>query len=258
MIKYITFSICSCFFNLTCFAQICAHRGDVEVAPENTIPAFLSAVRKGAQQIEFDVALTKDGKLVVMHDSTVDRTTSGKGRVSDLTFDEIRLLDAGSWFDPKFKGTQVPTLHEALNSIPKSIYCNVHLKGGDELAQKSAKVIAEMGRLDTAFIACSLQSITAARKVIPKIKTCNMTRQAGDRLAYIRETIVKKCEFIQLHQNDGYKNIEAQVRQLHDAGVTINWFGANDPDLVKTLHKAGIDYILTDKLDMGMKITKKF
>ena len=102
MIKYITVSICSCFFSLTCFAQICAHRGDVEVTPENTISAFLSAVRKGAQQIEFDVALTKDGKLVVMHDSTVDRTTSGKGRVSDLTFDEIRLLDAGSARGLKF------------------------------------------------------------------------------------------------------------------------------------------------------------
>ena len=258
MVKYIAVSICSWFFCLPCFAQICAHRGDVEVTPENTISAFLSAVKKGAQQIEFDVALTKDGKIVVMHDSTVDRTTNGKGRVSDLTFDEIRSLDAGSWFDPKFKGTQVPTLREALNSIPISIYCNVHLKGGDELAQKSARVIAEMGRLDTAFIACSLESITAARRVIPKIKTCNMTRQAGDRPAYIRETIEKKCEFIQLHQNDGYENIGFQVRLLHDAGITINWFGANDQDLVKTLHKAGIDYILTDKLDMGMKITEKF
>jgi len=243
---------------MTTSAQICAHRGDVEFAPENTIAAFQSAVKKGAQQIEFDVALTKDGKLVVMHDYTIDRTTNGKGKVSDLTFDEIRALDAGSWFDPKLKGAQVPTLREALATIPKSIYCNVHLKGGEELAQKSAKVIAEMGRLDSAFMACSLDSIAAARKVVPKIKTCNMTRQAGDRPAYIRDTIAKKCEFIQLHQRDGYDNIKAEVKQLHDAGVTVNWFGANDPDLVKILHESGVDYILTDKLNMGMEITKKF
>ena len=238
-------------------AQICAHRGDKQVAPENTIAAFKSAVKKGAQQIEFDVAITKDGQLVIMHDYTVDRTTNGTGKVSDLTFDYIRGLDAGSWFDPKFKGAQVPTLREALAAIPKHILCNVHLKGGAELAQKSAQVIADLKRLDTAFLACGLDSIDAARKVVPKIKTCNMTRQAGDRPAYIRDTIAKGCEFIQLHQRDGHQTLQVEVNTLHDAGVTVNWFGANDPELVQLLHTAGIDYILTDKLSMGLEVTKK-
>lgn len=259
MIKRHLTTTCILFFTtLSVSAQICAHRGDVEVTPENTLVAFQSAVKKGAQQIEFDVALSKDGKLVVMHDTTVDRTTNGSGKVSDLTFAEIRALDAGSWFDPKFKGTQVPTLREALESIPANIYCNVHLKGGVELAQKTAKVIAEMKRIDTAFMACSLESIAAARKVVPSIKTCNMTRQAGDRPAYIRDTIAKKCEFIQLHQRDGYDNIKAEVQKLHDAGVTVNWFGANDEALVKILHEAGVDYILTDKLNMGLETTKRY
>ena len=99
----------------------CAHRGDVAAAPENTIPAFVSAVKKGAGMIEFDVQLSKDGHLVIMHDTSVDRTTNGKGRVSDLTFQELRALDAGGWFDPSFTNTQIPTLEEALNSIPTTI-----------------------------------------------------------------------------------------------------------------------------------------
>ena len=95
----------------------CAHRGDQACAPENTLAAFRSAVEKSAPMIEFDVQATHDGRLVIMHDPTVDRTTNGKGKVSELSFAEIRALDAGSWFKPRFKGEQVPTLEEALEVI---------------------------------------------------------------------------------------------------------------------------------------------
>lgn len=242
---------------LAAHAQISAHRGDVAAAPENTIAAFESAVAKGAQQIEFDVDLTKDGELVIMHDATVDRTTNGTGKVTELTFAEIRALDAGVKFSEAFKGTQVPTLREALEVIPSHILCNVHLKGNKELAKKVALLIQEMGRLDQCFLACELESVAAAREVVPAIKTCNMSRQAGDRAAYIETTIANKCEFIQLHQRDGHENLEAEVKQLHDAGVTVNWFGANDAPLIERLHRAGVDYILTDELDLALETLKK-
>lgn len=237
-------------------ADLCAHRGDVAAAPENTLPAFQSAVEKGVPQIEFDVELTKDGELVVMHDATVDRTTNGSGKVTDLTFAEIRALDAGAWFSEDFRGTRVPTLRETLEAIPNHILCNVHLKGNEELAQKAALLIREMGRLDQCFLATTLEGIAAARAAVPEIKTCNMSRQAGNRAAYIADTIKHKCEFIQLHQRDGHENLEAEVRQLHEAGVTVNWFGANDPALIARLHKAGVDYILTDVLDVALETIK--
>jgi glycerophosphoryl diester phosphodiesterase len=234
-------------------AQVSAHRGDAEVTPENTIAAIKSAIAKGAQQIEFDVDMTKDGHLVIMHDATVDRTTNGRGKVTRLTFDEIRSLDAGSWFSDKYKGTQVPTLREILEAIPKQIYCNVHLKGNEKVAQESAKLIAEMGRLDTAFLACTTENIKAARQVVPNIKTCNMTRQAGNRALYIKETIALGCEFIQLHQRDGFNNLENEVSLLHENGVIVNWFGANEVELMNRLNRAGVDFILTDKLSLAMK-----
>ena len=86
---------------------LCAHRGANETHPENTLAAFKEAIRLGAHMIEFDVRMTKDKKLVIMHDKTVDRTTNGSGAVSDLTLNEIKKLDAGSWKDKKFAGEKV-------------------------------------------------------------------------------------------------------------------------------------------------------
>jgi glycerophosphoryl diester phosphodiesterase len=240
--------------NYSVSAQVCAHRGDVSAAPENTIAAIELAVAKGAQQIEFDVDMTNDGRLVIMHDARVNRTTDGRGKVTELTFAEIRALDAGSWFDAAFKGAQVPTLREVFAVIPKEVYCNVHLKGGVEVARASAKVIRDMGRLERSFLACTIENINAAREVVPEIKTCNMTRQAGDRARYIRETIDLGCEFIQLHQRDGFENLAVEVETLHVAGVTVNWFGANEAGLMRRLRDAGVDYILTDKLDLCLEV----
>lgn len=240
-------------FSLPAVADLSAHRGDVSAAPENTIPAFVSAVKKGVPQIEFDVNLSKDGKLVVMHDATVDRTTDGTGKVTDLTFDELRALDAGSWFSPDFKETRIPTLRETLEAIPENVLCNVHLKNDEEVAVKSAQLIREMGRLEQCFLATTLENIAAARAVVPEIKVCNMTRQAGNRPLYIDETIENKCDFIQLHQRDGHENLAAEVANLKANGVTVNWFGANDAPLIQLLHNAGVDYILTDRLDLALK-----
>ena len=208
---------------------------------------------KGAPQIEFDVNLSKDGELVIMHDATVDRTTNGKGKVTDLTFAELRALDAGSWFDEAFKGTQIPTLRETLEAIPESVLCNVHLKNDAEVAVKSAKLIQEMGRLEQCFLATTLENIAAARAVVPEIQVCNMTRQAGNRSLYIQETIDNGCNFIQLHQRDGHENLAAEVKKLKANGVTVNWYGANDAPLIQLLHDAGVDYILTDRLELAQK-----
>jgi glycerophosphoryl diester phosphodiesterase len=99
-----------------CTPQIAviAHRGEHRAHPENTLPAFQAAIDAGADFFELDVRTTRDGRLVLMHDATVDRTTSGTGAVRQLTFDQIRALDAGAKFNPQFAGTQIPTFEEAL------------------------------------------------------------------------------------------------------------------------------------------------
>lgn len=93
-------------------AFIASHRGGGATAPENTLPAIDAALTQGFEYVEVDVALTADRHAVLMHDATVDRTTDGSGRISDLTLADVRTLDAGSWFSAEFAGTRVPTLAE--------------------------------------------------------------------------------------------------------------------------------------------------
>ncbi|RMF25458.1 MAG: glycerophosphodiester phosphodiesterase, partial [Deltaproteobacteria bacterium] len=106
---------------------VIAHRGASGTLPENTKLAFAKAIDLGADAIEFDVQLTADNVAVVIHDETLDRTTSGSGRVSETTFDKIRALDAGSWFAASFAGLEVPTLEEVLDAVGSRVLLNIEL-----------------------------------------------------------------------------------------------------------------------------------
>lgn len=99
----------------SCVPPPIAHRGDPSQAPENTMPSFRKALQVGARTLETDVQFTSDGVPVLMHDDVVDRTTNGTGPVSALTLDQVRSLDAGSWYGARFAGTRVPTLYELLD-----------------------------------------------------------------------------------------------------------------------------------------------
>lgn len=96
---------------------VIAHRGVSSEAPENTLSAIRRALELGVDRIEIDVQMTADGEVVLMHDRTLDRTTNGKGEVRKHSLEEIRLLDAGSWFSEKFTGEKVPTLEEVIRLI---------------------------------------------------------------------------------------------------------------------------------------------
>jgi glycerophosphoryl diester phosphodiesterase len=101
-------------------AFIAGHRGDRTVAPENTMPALQAALDGPMGFVETDIQLTKDNVPVLMHDTWVNRTTNGNGRVGDLTFAQLQALDAGAWFSPEFAGTRVPTLESLLSALQAS------------------------------------------------------------------------------------------------------------------------------------------
>mgnify|MGYP002636091068 CR=1 FL=1 len=235
--------------------EICAHRGDVTHAPENTLIAIRTAIAKGAAMVEFDVYTSKDGELIIIHDATVDRTTEATGKVTDFTFDELRKLNAADYFESEdIEYAKIPTLREVLELVPRDVLCNVHLKNSPGVAAKSAKVIEELGRLDHCFLACSEEQIAEARAVVSEIKTCNMSRQTGNRGAYIDMTIELGCQFIQLQHSQGTEGLKEDVDRLHEAGVLVNFYGANEVELMQTLADAGIDYVLTDKLDIARMV----
>ncbi|MGC8781706.1 MAG: glycerophosphodiester phosphodiesterase, partial [Anaerolineae bacterium] len=110
---------------------IFAHRGACRVAPENTLPAFLAAMDLGADGVELDVQYSSDGKLMVIHNPSLEATTNGTGRVTAHTFDELRALDAGAHFAAEFAGTPIPTLDEVLELAAGRLLVNIELKALD-------------------------------------------------------------------------------------------------------------------------------
>lgn len=107
---------------------VIAHRGASAIAPENTIAAFLAAQRLGTDGIETDVQLTREGKLVMHHNYTIDANSNGSGRISDMSLEEIRRFDFGSWKGPEFAGEKIPTLDECLAVTSPFRVINIELK----------------------------------------------------------------------------------------------------------------------------------
>lgn len=232
---------------------LCAHRGAMETHPENTIPAFREAVKAGAHMIEFDVQLTKDNELVVMHDATVDRTTNGTGKVSEMTFAEIRKLDAGSWKSEEFAGLQVPTFREVLAEMPVNVWLNIHLKGAGEAPQMIAEILKEENRLHQAFLACGAEAAKQARSVVPGIMICNMDRQESN-FDYVNRTIEMDADFIQLRGKITPEFAE-YAKTLKENGVRINYYGTDLPDEIKMLFDYGIDFPLVNDIQNSIHIS---
>jgi len=124
--------------------MVVAHRGFSGRFPENTLRSFREALQLPIDAVELDVRRTKDGVLVVIHDPTVDRTTNGRGRVADLTWDELQRLDAGAWKGSEFVGERIPRLEEVLKLIDGCVVVFVEIK---EVGTE-ADIVATLGRLD--------------------------------------------------------------------------------------------------------------
>jgi glycerophosphoryl diester phosphodiesterase len=141
---------------------VIAHRGASAYAPENTLAAFQLAAEQGADAIELDVDLTRDGHVVVMHDATIERTTNGHGRVHDLALDEIRQADAGVWKGVAFKGERVPLLQEVFEAVGQQLLINVEIKDMSLLGNGLGGARSRSGLIDAS--SSVIQSVRAAAR----------------------------------------------------------------------------------------------
>jgi len=155
---------------------VIAHRGDSKNAPENTLASFKRALEIGADGIELDVQLTKDGQLVVIHDERVDRTTDGIGFVKDFTLKELKRLDAGIKFDKKFAGERIPSLYEVFELIGhKNFIVNIEIKSGIVLypgiEEKLIKAIEDYDFEDRVVISSfNHYSLRDVKRMAPEFK----------------------------------------------------------------------------------------
>jgi glycerophosphoryl diester phosphodiesterase len=152
-----------------------AHRGASGHAPENTLAAFRKAVALGVTFIETDLQVTRDTRLVAIHDDTVNRTTNGQGAVHSLSLDEIRKLDAGSWFGSEFAGERIPTIEELLDFAKKhDVVFYLEMKpggswGGEHALTAALRASGEIAR--TVVISFDPGILEAVRKIEPTLMT---------------------------------------------------------------------------------------
>jgi len=232
--------------------KVIAHRGFSGKFPENTVLAFREAVKIGSDSIEMDVKSTKDGSLVILHDETVDRTTNGKGKIRDLTLIEAEGLDAGSWLDPVLKSIKIPTLEEALDSIPSDIELNLHMLPAPEIFEKTVKLLKNTGRIDNSYLAVDASQIPLARRLHRKIRICNMRYQSNPE-EYVEETRRFKCPILQFF-SPSYKVTKELVDRAHSYGIYVNVFFADTEEEMRRLIEIGTDAILTNRPDLLIKI----
>ena len=230
-----------------------AHRGDDDEFPENTVPAFLSAVRKCAEMVELDEWRCRTGELVVMHDPTVDRTTNGKGRIADLSLAEIKALDAGAKKGARFAEVKVPTLEEALECFPKTgVYLNIHCKTGSA-APQVAELLRRTGRLAQGILMMdSRADLVAVKAKCPWAKTGLVISTPGwgkpwpeeEAWRQIRDAAKIGVEFLQILPNS-HCTID-QLTFLHDCGIRTTYFVANDSAKMREIAREGHDFVFTD------------
>ena len=183
--------------------KIIAHRGASAAAPENTLASFKEAVRVGADMIELDVRLSREGAVMVFHDPDLSRTTDGDGPVEKRRLAELRALDAGSWFSENFKGEGIPILEEVIRTIFSSrIELCIEIKidpGREELRDKlvadTLDIIERTGFSDRTIMASfDRESLRLSKAISPEIRTG---------LIFSQEEVWTECE------EEGYEGIDA-------------------------------------------------
>jgi glycerophosphoryl diester phosphodiesterase len=228
---------------------IVAHRGLLLHAPENTLANFRACLelRLG---FEFDVEKTKDGHLVCIHDDTVDRTTNGTGTVSELTLGEIRRLDAGSWFDPRFADEKVPTVEEVLKLVAEyqqhDVLIAVDLKA-EGVGQDVVRLAEKHNVLDKLlFIGRTIsepQLRDQIRSVSKKAHTAVVANNADEFPKALAESNADYVYFRYLPPTEEIEAVHVARKRAFIAGTTVS---GHSPENWQLAVDAGIDGILTD------------
>ena len=235
--------------------RLCAHRGFSTVAPENSLPAFGSAVALGATEIEFDLWWTKDGEIVSIHDATLDRVSDGKGKVYEHTYEELAKLDFGSKFGEKkglknFAGLRILRFEEILAKLSCHTIMNMHMKDigkawDEEHVKKVLRLIdAYDARGHVYFMSSCGPLQDQLARLAPDIPRCmGNSRHDMGRPDIVDMAIKHKCQMVQLFKP--YFD-QSTIDRAHAAGMRVNVFWSDDPAEAKKFLEMGIDTILTN------------
>jgi glycerophosphoryl diester phosphodiesterase len=232
--------------------RVIGHRGAAGHAPENTLCSLRRAAALGARWVEFDVALTRDGEPVLLHDETVDRTTGGTGKLAAMSLGEVQQLDAGSWHSKASAGERVPTLMETLTLLQSlGLGANIEIKPTTGREAETGAVVAK--RIAAAwpdslppplFSSFKTEALAAARDAAPAIARGYLLSRLGR--GWQREAAALGC--VSVHCNHRHLDRKAAADVIQ-AGYRLLTYTVNDAARGRVLFDWGVDAVFTDYPD---------
>ncbi len=230
---------------------IIGHRGFAAQYPENTLAAFQAAMAAGAAMIELDVMLSRDRKLVVIHDETLERTTNGHGAVADLTLAELKQLDAGSWYHPRFADQQLPELGEVLDLVNGRIYLNIEIKSNayeshhppDAVETQVVELLRRKHLVDSSMVSSFNAQVLEQVASMPDAPV----------LAYISETAadshtVEMCTRLNTFSWHPDQTVvtRSQIQKMHAAGIKVFPYNVDTLEDFTKMAAMDADGVITD------------
>lgn len=225
-----------------------AHRGASGEAPENTLAAFQLAIEQKSDGIELDVHLSADGQIIVCHDATIDRTTDGTGRIAEMTLEQLKLADAGSWFSESFKGERLPTLDEVFELVPELIMINIEVKHALSEAQSIVEPLVECLRRHNriqSVVVSSFDHLTLVKvkEACPETKIGLLYKgSVTDHTGFARSF---PYPVYSLHPYFAEIDAEA-IRDAIEHGIQVYAWTINQPVYIEQMVKHGVSGIISD------------
>ena len=212
-----------------------AHKGAIKYAPENTLEAFRKAIKLNVDVVEFDVHLTKDKSVVVMHDHNIKKTTDGRGLIKNLTFKELRKFHESN-------GESVPTLQEVIDILKKHTICKIDIK--DKSIYKNVIKIVIMNNLKNFIITCDYHSVIKKIKQInPNIKCAIGGVKDKSIKKVIQNALSVKADIIDANYPIVNKNF---VKEAHKNGLEVHVWTVDDKKTMEKMKKLGVDGITSN------------
>ena len=231
--------------------EITAHRGSSKKYPENTMAAFKAAKEEGADFIELDVQMSKDGKIVVCHDSNLNRIAGINKSINDLTYDEITLIDVGSHFSDEFKDERIPLLSDVISFASKNnIRLNIELKqtGKEKDFEKEViNIINKYNYKDMSVLTSGKYEVLKKVKRIDRsIKTVYvMSLAVGD---------ITSLKYVDAFSLEATNVTKKQVNRVHNAGKEVYAWTVNTEESINKMIDMGVDNIITDDVPLGKEL----
>jgi glycerophosphoryl diester phosphodiesterase len=245
--------------------RVCGHRGAAGVAPESTLISFKRALEDGADYLELDVQEDRDGNILILHDSTLQRTTNGKGKVKRWSLNDLKGLDAGYWFTQDggrsypYRGQQIgiPTLEEFFSALPQARAIVEIKRAGSGMVQKLVDTVLRYGKEDQLLLASEKDDIMD--QVRAEIARRDLRMPTGLSYGEIRSFM----NWVWAGRNGAFESpgqalqipctyagwtliTDQTVQAAHDVGLEVHAWTINDTDEMKRLLDLGVDGIVTD------------